>query len=108
MRGSQFDKSDSNLRPLAFVNHQHLRHTGELEAKVAIIATFFYSATKKMIFFENQSKDRLKNAFLANGICFEISVRKSSTWNPLEMKSRLNKNQFKYGPDLIKSRMRSL
>jgi hypothetical protein len=46
------------------VTHQRLGDAGQLEAKAAIIAPFLHSATKKRIFFENESKDRLKRCFL--------------------------------------------
>jgi hypothetical protein len=55
-----------------------MRDVGQLEANVAVMAAILHSATKKRIFFENESKDRFKKVFLANGICFEISVTNSS------------------------------
>jgi hypothetical protein len=45
-----------------------LRDAGQLEAKVAKIAAFLYSATKKPVLFESESKDCLKRGFLGGWV----------------------------------------
>jgi hypothetical protein len=92
-RGSQFDKGDSNLRPIASVTHGRLRDAGQLEAKVAVIATFLRSASRKRIFFENESKGRLKRGFLGEWDLFRNLSSEQFLMGALEKRSRLNENE---------------